>query len=160
MMLEPEVCAPYKNSAEVRKYPHIVQQLVDAEVEKGHILGPFDVLPLPNLIYSLINIVPKTRSPDKFQLMHDLLFPHDRMNAINDCIPEVNAKVQYHHINKVINLALAMGLTMCRAQVDIKHTFQNLPMHPNNIQFLSFMLNGKIYLNSLLPFGTDSSCTS
>ena len=38
----PEPNKPCRNGAKVLKYPEVAQRLVDEEVAKGHILGPFD----------------------------------------------------------------------------------------------------------------------
>ena len=42
--------------------------------------------------------------------------------------------------------------------MDIVHAFRNLMIQVQDIQFLAFMLNGKIYLNISLPFGAALSC--
>ena len=133
-----------------------MQQLVDDEVAKGHMLGPFDTPPLPNLVYSPINFVPKSNG--KNRLIHDLSHPWDGVNAVNDCIPLVNSQVRYHHIDDVIDLALAMGTTTNGARCDISHAFRNLPVCALDLPYLAFTLNGKIYLNSSVPFGAASSC--
>ena len=57
---EPKPREPCKNSQAVQQSPEIAQKLVDEEVSKGHIIGPFDTPPIPGLVYSPINIVRKT----------------------------------------------------------------------------------------------------
>ena len=149
---QPEPRGPVRNSAKVRKFPHIAQQLVDEEVKKGHILGPFDEPPIPDLVYSPINIVPKAGSDTKFRLVHDLSFAPEDLKSVNQCIPDYNAKVKYHHIDEVIDMALEMGKNTCGARVDVRHAFRNLGIFPEDLKNLAFTLNGKIYLNSSLPF--------
>ena len=78
--------------------------MVDEEVVKGHMLGPFKEPPLPNLIYSPINLVPKFE--DDFCLIHDLSYPYDGVNRINNCILLCNLRVCYHSIDDVIDIAL------------------------------------------------------
>ena len=75
------------NSSAVKKNPEIAQQLIDAEIEKGHILGPFSKLPLPNLVFLPINIVPKAGGSKKFRLIHDLAYPYKGDQSINANIP-------------------------------------------------------------------------
>ena len=56
-------------------------------------------------------------------------------------------------------MVLELGPSTWGARIDIKHTFQNLPIHPDDLHLLGFTLGGKHYINSNLPFGAASSCT-
>ena len=154
----PEPRGPCKNSAKVRQHPEVTQALVDEEVAKGHILGPFDEQPLPDMWFSPLNIVPKSGNPGRWRLIHDLAYPYDGVNSVNNCIPAHNAKVNYQHIDDVIDIAISLGTRTMGARVDISHAFRNLGMHPSSLKFLGFTLNGKYYINSSLPFGAASSC--
>ena len=156
MTSEPEPRGPCENLSGVLENPLVAQQMVDEEVAKGHMLGPFDEPPLPNLIYSPINLVPK--GEDDFRLIHDLSYPYDGVNSINDCIPPCNSRVRYHSIDDVIDIALRLGQTATGSRVDIAHAFRNLGIRFEDIRFLAFTLNGKIYLNVSLPFRAASSC--
>ena len=147
-----------KNSQKVRQNPEIAQQLVDEEVKKGHILGPFDMQPLPEMWFSPLNIVPKAGNPGKWRLIHDLAYPYDGKKSINDCIPSCNLRVNYQHIDDIIDIALAIGTCATGARVDVSHAFHNLGMHVTCLKFLGFTLNGKFYINSSLPFSAASSC--
>ena len=147
---------PCRNSRRVERNLLKTQELVDDEVRKGHILGPFDAPPLPNMVYSPLNIVPKPGT-DKWRLIHDLTFPRTA-EAVNRCIPEANAKVQYHTINDVIEMALEIGCEAHGARIDINAAFRNLPIRFKDLHLLGFTLNGKFYINSSLPFGASSSC--
>ena len=51
-----------------------------------------------------------------------------------------------------------MGVSTKGSRIDVEAAFSNLGVHPDEIRFLAFTLNGKIYLNVSLPFGTASSC--
>ena len=152
----PQPNKPCENSSKVKKQPDIAQELVDEEVAKGHMLGPFDEPPIPGLMYSPINIVPKPNG--KHRLIHDLAHPYDRQTSINTCIPERNSAVHYKHINELINIALQMGVSTKGSCIDVEAAFHNLGVHPDEIRFLAFTLNGKIYLNVSLPFSAASSC--
>ena len=101
-----------KNLREVLCKPHIAQALMDKEVELCHMLGPFDESPLDNLVYSPINIVPKSGSTDKYRLIHDLAFLYNSDESVNSCIPESNASLQYHYIEEVIEMGLALGAVL------------------------------------------------
>ena len=67
-------------------------------------------------------------------------------------------KVQYHHIDEVIDVGLAIGPDLWACRIDALFAFRNHPMAYSELKYLAFTLNGKIYINSSLPFGTASSC--
>ena len=147
---------PCKNSRAVQHKPAITQALVNEEIEKGHILKPFDISPLDNLIYSPLNIVPKGDT-DKYRLIHDLAYPYDSDQSVNSCIPWEWTSVQYHYIDEVINIVVVLGQECQGSRIDISSPFHNQPMSRSMLHFLAFTLNGKIYINCSLPFGAASS---
>ena len=71
-------------------------------------LGPCDDPPLPGLVYSLINIVPKPGTK-KYHLVHDLLHPRNSDESVNSCIPEENSSVKYKYIEDVTDMGPASG---------------------------------------------------
>ena len=141
----------------MRKILEIVQQLVDNKIAKGHILGPFDEPPLPDMVFSPLNIIPKAGSEGEYQLIHDLAYPYNSQ-SLNSCIPQEEASVQYRYLEDVINMAMEIGTSAWGARIDVKHAFRNLPIHFDDLQLLGFTLNNKYYINSTLPFGASSSC--
>ena len=58
-------------------------------------------------------------------------------------------------MDEVIDMALAIGMCVTGAHVDISHAFRNLGMHPSSIKYIGFTLNGKYYINTSLPFGAS-----
>ena len=146
-----------ENSHAVQHKPDVTQALVDEEVAKGLILGPFGILPLDDMVYSPLNIVPKGNT-DKYRLIHDLAFLYDTDQSVNSCIAWELASVQYHYIDEVINIAVVLGHEYQGLHIDILSAFCNQPMSCAMLRFLAFTLNGKIYINCCLPFGTASSC--
>ena len=153
----PKPRGPCPNSREVRRNPHIAQELVNKEIAAGHILGPFNNPPLPALVYSPINIVPKPGT-NKYRLIHDLSHPRNSDQSVNSCIPEENSSVKYKYIEDVIDMALHLGPGIWSARIDILHAFLNASMAESEIGVLAFSLNGKTYLNVALAFGASSSC--
>ena len=119
-------------------------------------LGPFDEPPIPGMIFSPINLVPKAGSKDEYRLIHDLVFPYDGINGVNNHIPECNSKVKYRHFDEVIDIAMKLGIGTHGGRVDIH--FWNLPLREDQLFLMGFTLHGKIYINCTLPFGAASSC--
>ena len=158
MTQAPHPCAPCPNSREVQRKPNVMQELVDKEIALGHILRPFDEPLLPNMVFSLLNIVLKAGSPNHYRLLHDLAYPYGTDQSVNSCILEENSSVQYHYIDEVIDMGIEIGVSATAARVDAAFAFRNQPMHRDQLCYLGFTLNGKYYINSSLPFGAASSC--
>ena len=55
-------------------------------------------------------------------------------------------------------MALDIGRKVTGTHVNVWSTFRNLPMLHHMLRYLGFTLNGKYYINTLLPFGATSSC--
>ena len=129
---------------------------MDEEISKGHMMGPFDEPPLPDMVFLPINLVLK---PDgSHRLIHDLAHPYNGVNSVNVCIPQSNSYVQYHYIDKVIDMALHIGSSAIVTRVDFLHAFRNLSVHLVDLGVLGFTLDGKYYINTSVPFGAASSC--
>ena len=63
--------------------------------------------PFNYFVVSPLNLVPKPNGT--FRLIHNLAYPYDGMQAVNDCIPESEAQVQYRSIDDVLLMILAAG---------------------------------------------------
>ena len=153
----PSPWPPCPNLREARRKPEITQALVDKEVALGHMLGPFDEPPLPDMVFSPLNIVPKAGSKDKYRLIHDLAYPYNS-ESVNSCIPTEHASVQYHTIDEVIDMGMQLGTGTFAGREDIEHAFRNQPIRFSDLALLGFTLNEKYYINCSVPFGAASSC--
>ena len=87
-----------------------------------------------------------------------LSHPYNGETAVNNCIPPENAKVMYHHINEVIQMGLDFGRKVTGTCIHVWSTFRNLLMLHQMLRYLRFTLNGKYYINTLLPFRATCSC--
>ena len=146
---------PRKPCCNLHEAEHNLEEtlaLINKELAMGHMLGPFEKQPFKNMVFSPINIVPKPGTK-KYRLIHDLAYPYNS-ESVNSCIPEE----KYHHINEVINMALAIGMCTCGARCDIETDFRHQSMHRSQLFLLGFTFQGKFYINSSLPFGAVSSC--
>ena len=148
----PKCRPPCKNPREALCKPEIVQELIEKEVHLGHMLGPFE-----EMVFSPVNIVPKAGSNNKYRIIHDLKFPYND-ESVNSCIPEHNSTIQYHHIDDIIEMALAIGTCVKGARCDIEAAYHQQSMHFSQLFLLGFTFKGKFYINSSLPFEAASSC--
>ena len=76
---------PCKNGKRVELMPQVAQQIIDKEVAAGHVLGPFSEPPIPNLVYSPINLVPKAGSPNSWRLIQGPLASMERFGRGERC---------------------------------------------------------------------------
>ena len=127
----PPPWGPCENLAKVLEDPEGVQELVDEEVVKGHILGPFDEEPFENMVYSPKNMVPKPNG--KNRLIHDLSHLWNKHTLVNACIPDHNSKVKYHYIDELIKSALELRASITRSWIDVAHAFRNLGIHIDDL---------------------------
>ena len=106
---KPAARPPCQNSRAAERHPEVVADLIKKEIEKGHMLGPFNTPPIEDMVFSPIHIVPKAGNPGKWWLIHDLAYPWDGKNSINACIPESNASVNYRKFDDVVEMGVAIG---------------------------------------------------
>ena len=153
----PQPRGPCENSDDAKANPEIVRELVEKELELGHMLGPFDEPPLPDMVFSPLHIVPKAGSENKYRLIHNLAFPYNE-ESVNRSIPPEESSVQYHYIGELIEMAIRLGKDIWGCRVDFAHAFRNLAVILADLPLLGFTVDGKYYLNSSVPFGASSSC--
>ena len=153
----PEPREPCLNSAVAQAKPDELRKLVQKELDLGHMLGPFDKPPLPNMVYSPLHLVPKAGNPDEYRLIHNPAFPYTEQ-SVNKSIPKDESSVHYHYIDELIEMAMDLGENIWGCRVDFSHAFRNLGVCLADLALLGFTLDGKYYLNSSVPFGAASSC--
>ena len=142
-----------------RPHPDVAQHMIDEEVAKGHMLGPFTKLPFPNMFFSPINLVPKAGSEGKFHLIHDLSYPYNE-ESVYSCIPATFFSVHYTRLDDVIDITIEISPTAIACRLDIRAAYHNAPLNFCSIIVLGLSISGKLYVNICLPFGAGSSCTN
>ena len=154
---------PLQNSAPPKNHTPCLKHIIEAwslvykEVVLGRIIGPYTNPPLPNLICSPLNLVPKAGNPGKFCLIHNLAYPYDQ-SSVNTNIPDENAKVSYQKFDVVIQLGLKHGPGCYTGKMDFDAAFCNIPIHPQDLPLPGFTLDNLYFINSTLAFGARSSC--
>lgn len=137
-----------------------MESVVQKKIEKvceGHVLGPFDEPPVPNLRVSPLGVVPK-KAPREFRLIHHLLFPEG--SSVNNTIPEHLCSVWYTSFDSAVAMVRECCLGAELGKCDIKSAFCLLPIHSEDFDLLGFSFQGKFYIDRVLPMGCSISCSA
>ena len=133
--IHPPPHAPPQNHAQCLDNIAEACILVYKEVSLGRILGPYIKSPLPNLICSPLNLVPKAGNLDQFRLIHNLAFPYNQ-NSVNANIPDCHAKGSYQKFDVIAQLGLKHGPGCYAGKMDFDAAFCNIPIHLNDLPSL------------------------
>ena len=154
-----EYCGPRihvmsRNLLSAYQYPQELQSLIDNEIDKGRVLGPFDKLPLSNLRISPVGLVPKKSGG--WRLITHLSSPQGF--SINDFIDPSNSTVSYSSFDNTLKLINNVGPGALLGKMDVKSAFRLLPIHPADFCLLGFSHTNKFYIDKCLPMGCSISC--
>ena len=65
--------------------------------------------------------------------------------------------LNYTMVDQAIQRVMCLGAGALLAKMDIQHAFCNIPVHPVDRKYLGMSWPGKIYVDTVLPFGLRSS---
>ena len=125
------------------------------EVCLGRMIGPFASQPITPLICSPVGMVERKNSSDMHQVTH-LSYP--KGSSINAFIHPADAKTYYQTFEAVVNLIANTGQGTFMAKEDFKSAFHNIPMDFSELNLLGVKLEGKYFIDCVLPFGVLISC--
>lgn len=115
----PAVSFKCKNLLSAMNEPEIVDALLEKEVEKGFMIGPFDKSPLSIFRINPIRIVTRKYSGKK-RLIIDLSAPHnDSADSINSLIPLPLFSLFYSTVDDAIKFITKAGRGAWLAKADI-----------------------------------------
>ncbi|XP_056009466.1 uncharacterized protein LOC130051521 [Ostrea edulis] len=138
--------------------PHIVDDLLNKEVEKGFLQGPFDTPPFTKYRVSPIGVSFKKYS-NKGRLIMDLSAPHSEASdpSINSLIDKEKCSLSYVTTDDAIKIIqkLGFGTTMCKT--DISDAFKLIPISPSQWHLFLLKWKGLYYFYTKLAFGCRSS---
>ena len=147
---------PPLNLKSSQQFPLVVDEKLEKEGKLGRIAGPFDFVPLSDMVFSPLGLQPK-KDPGSFRVIHHLSYP--KGTSINDGIPKECATVKYATVTQAIKFMLRFGKGCFLAKTDIKSAFRIVPVHPSNYHLLGFTWRDKFYYDRCLPMGCSSSCS-
>ncbi|XP_061195402.1 uncharacterized protein LOC133203642 [Saccostrea echinata] len=147
-----------KNLLSARKQPEIVDKLLEYEMEKGYLDGPYDIPP-----YTIYRISPIRISQGKYSKKHrlivDLSSPHNQSSekSINDLIDKDEYSLQYVRIDDAISILKTLGRESLMCKTDIVDAFKLIPISQEVQPYYRFKWKNKYFFYKRLVFGCRSS---
>ena len=125
------------------------------EVQLGRMIGPFHSQPITPLICSPVGMVEKKNSSNMHRITH-LSYPKD--SSINSFIDPDDAETHYQTFETAVNLVAKAGPDAFMVKEDFKSAFQNVPTAFSELNFLGVKVEGKYFIDCVLPFGASILC--
>ena len=147
-----------RNSLSARTQPDVVSELIEKEVFKGFLYGPFKDPPFQKYRVSPIGIAEGKYSGKK-RLILDLSSPHndDKHLSINDLIDKQDCSMSYVRIDDAIDVILKFGRNSWLCKFDISDAFKNCPIVPSQWPLFCIKWEKMYYFYVRLTFGCRSS---
>lgn len=153
----PAVSFTCKNLLSAKKEPEIVDALLEKEVKKGFMIGPFDKSPFSIFRINPIGIATRKYSGKK-RLIIDLSAPHDdSAESINSLIPLPPFSLFYSTVDDAIKFIKTAGQGAWLSKADISDAFKVMPLHPSQWPLFGVQWREKMYFSVRLTFGCRSS---
>lgn len=144
-----------KNLRSAMEHPDVVQEYLENEIWEKRVIGPFDKGTTPLAQINRFGVIPKSHQPHKWRLIVDLSYP--RGNSVNDGVPKDLCSTVYVTIDDAISKILELGPEALLAKIDIKSAFRLIPVHPADRHLLAMEWEGKVLIDTCLPFGLRSA---
>ena len=139
-----------------RASPPLMDKLQE-EIQKHRIIGPFEKKPFQDLLTSPLHVIPKPESK-KMRMIFNLSYPTG--HSVNDHIKDTQKSVHYCSVMDVGHHLLEKfrpnGAWM--AKVDLSDAYRLVPINQLDWRFLGIKMDGKYYIDRMLPMGAASSC--
>ena len=147
-----------RNHQSALGYDQEVSNYFDKEVQNQALLGPFEMLPIPNLCFSPIMSVPKEVS--KRRVIVDFSFPPGK--AVNDGIPKSTyldfaVKFTLPSVTSMVDRLNELGLGCLLYKRDLKGAFRQFGIDPGDYNFTGLHWKEKFYIDTRLAMGLRSS---
>ena len=76
---------------------------------------------------------------------------------MNDGICEANCSLTYVSVERAANTVVNLSRGAQMAEVDIRHAYRNIPVHPDDRWLLGILWRGGVFIDAVLPFGLRSA---
>ncbi|CAG2224001.1 unnamed protein product [Mytilus edulis] len=120
-----------KNLRSALSQPAHVLKLIEMEVEKGFLEGPFDFIPFKHYRINPIGVA-EGKYNKKKRLIVDLSAPHEdpKNPSLNELIDKDEFSLQYVSIDDAIRTIKSLGFKSWLLKTDIADAFKVMPLSP------------------------------
>ncbi|XP_040181179.1 uncharacterized protein LOC120914567, partial [Rana temporaria] len=134
-----------------------IDSLLQSEVDKGFVIGPFPKSPFPVWRVSPIGLV-KGKFTNKVRLVYDLSAPHcSHIPSLNSLIPSAQFSLKYASVDLAIQTIISIGPGAWLSKADISDAFKLLPIKPSLWRWHGIKWREAYYFATKLTFGSKSS---
>lgn len=154
----PNVSIECKNLRSALSHSEHVSSLIDAEVEKGYLYGPFDRIPFSHFRINPIGVA-VGKYNNKKRLIVDLSAPHEDPEnpSLNELINKEEFSLQYVSIDDAIRTIKKLGVNCWLMKTDITDAFKVMSLAPELWPYHGIKWNDRYYFFNRLVFGCRSS---
>ncbi|XP_044151324.1 oxygen-regulated protein 1 [Bufo gargarizans] len=153
----PQTTFECDNLQSAARDPEAVTQLIQTELDRGYLIGPFNQPPFACWRVNPVGIV-TGKFNNKKRLIYDLSAPHSlQIPSLNSLIPSEEFSMRYASIDEAIQVIIKLGKGTFLSKADITDAFKLLPIHPELWQWHGMKWQGAYYFASKLTFGSKSS---
>lgn len=140
------------------KQPETTKTLIESEVQKGFVIGPFNNIPFENFRISPIGIAEGKYSGKK-RLIVDLSAPHENEThpSLNDLVDKEEFSLSYVTIDNAIDIIKRLGKGSWLCKTDIQDAFKLVPIREDLWPFYGIKWDNGYYFYKRLVFGSRSS---
>ena len=141
-------------------YPEHLTKYIQVEQKHGAVMGPFHKIPFQGPVgISPLSTRAKKDSDDR-RVILDLSFPPGE--AVNDGIPKDTylgfaAKLTFPKTDDFAFRIFHLGKGCGMFKIDLSRYFRQLPLDPGDYSLISYIINGEIYFDKVLPMGMRSA---
>ena len=82
---------------------------------------------------------------------------HPKGGSINDGISPELRSLEYASIDDAVNIILQQGRGSELANSDVANAYRIIPVHPEDRSLLGMRWKGKLFIDTVLPFGLRSA---
>lgn len=146
------------NLLSARTQPDVTSDLIQSELGKNYLIGPFDNIPFKFYRISPVGVSEGKYSRKK-RLIVDLSAPHDNElhPSLNQLIDKEQFSLQYVTIDHAIDIISQMGKGSLLCKTDIKDAFKLVPIKESLWPLHGIKWDKKYYFYTRLVFGSRSS---
>ena len=130
----------------------MVEEYIKEEISHNRLISPLTKAAVPLAYTSRFRIY---TTLNKWRLIADLYYPPG--GSVNDGILKSLCSLSYVTLETVVQHILQMGPGALLTEMDIKHAFRLLPVHPADRHLLAMSWNGNLFIDTCLPFWLRSA---